>query len=82
MVVKVVSYESQLYGNVYWRGIHWVTNVLLSCRSSEARQQTKRGFNFYYRLFDENFDPFNGHGYSREMLTCAAVSRDAPLIDS
>ena len=60
----------------------WITNVLLSCRSSEARQQTKQGFHFYYRLFGENFDPINGHGYSREMLTCAAVSRDAPLIDS
>ena len=54
----------------------WITNVLLT------RQQTKQGFHFYYRLFGENFDPFNGHGYSREILTCAAVSRDAPLIDS
>lgn len=33
-------------------------------------------------LFGENYDPFNGHDYSTEILTSAAVSRDAPLTDS
>ena len=54
---------------------------MLIHHSNELELRIATRFKVDDPLFGENYDSFNGHDYSTEMLTSAAVSRDAPLTD-